>query len=117
MQALRVARPHAHRLVLRRLTTAAPSTSASVSASASVVIPLSNVEAQWEKLSKTEQASVHQQLEELQKRDWKSLSIDEKKAGTSSFLRALFQCWHAHPVFSFLVSLGMSGVAVYETCN
>lgn len=46
------------------------------------VIPLSNVEAQWEKLTADEQLTVHQQLEELQKRDWRTLSLDEKKAGT-----------------------------------
>lgn len=45
------------------------------------IIPLSNVEAQWEKLSSDEQLTVHQQLEALQKKDWKELSIDEKKAG------------------------------------
>ncbi|KZT43994.1 cytochrome c oxidase subunit IV [Sistotremastrum suecicum HHB10207 ss-3] len=44
------------------------------------IIPLSNVEAQWEKLSSDEQLTVHQQLEALQKKDWKELSIDEKKA-------------------------------------
>jgi len=44
------------------------------------VIPLSNVEAQWEKLTPDEQLTIHQQLEELQKRDWKTLSLDEKKA-------------------------------------
>lgn len=37
----------------------------------------------WERLSADEQLAVHQQLEELQKKDWKSLSIDEKKAGAS----------------------------------
>jgi len=44
------------------------------------MIPLSNVEAQWEKLNSEEQLLVHQQLERLQKKDWKELSIDEKKA-------------------------------------
>ncbi|KLO14197.1 cysteine proteinase [Schizopora paradoxa] len=43
-------------------------------------IPLSNIEAQWEKMNSEEQISVHQQLEALQKKDWKELSIDEKKA-------------------------------------
>jgi len=43
-------------------------------------IPLSNVEAQWERLSSEEQMAVHEQLEQLQKKDWKQLSIDEKKA-------------------------------------
>ena len=31
-----------------------------------------------------EKATVHEQLEELQKKDWKVLSIDEKKAGAFS---------------------------------
>ncbi|KAG8931526.1 Cytochrome c oxidase subunit 5A [Tulasnella sp. 419] len=44
------------------------------------VIPLSNVEAQWKHLSPDERAEVHKQLEDIQKRDWKTLSIDEKKA-------------------------------------
>ncbi|KAI0707818.1 cytochrome c oxidase subunit IV-domain-containing protein [Earliella scabrosa] len=85
MQALRLARP---RLPLRPASrafaaaassahTAAPAAS---SASASPVIPLSNVEAMWERLSADEQLVIHQQLEELQKKDWKTLSVDEKKA-------------------------------------
>jgi TRAP-type C4-dicarboxylate transport system substrate-binding protein len=44
---------------------------------------LSNVEAQWATLSPSEQTAVHQQLEELQQKDWKMLSLAEKKAGTS----------------------------------
>jgi len=51
------------------------------STASSSAIPLSNVEAQWEKMTSDEQLSVHQQLEELQKKDWKELSLDEKKAG------------------------------------
>ncbi|KAJ7621631.1 COX4, subunit IV of cytochrome c oxidase [Mycena polygramma] len=43
-------------------------------------IPLSNIEAQWALLSPDEKTSVAEQLEELQKRDWKLLSTDEKKA-------------------------------------
>ncbi|KAJ6543979.1 cytochrome c oxidase subunit IV-domain-containing protein [Mycena capillaripes] len=43
-------------------------------------IPLSNIEAQWALLSPDEKTSVADQLEELQKRDWKTLSGDEKKA-------------------------------------
>jgi len=43
-------------------------------------IPLSNVEAQWEKMSTEEQMQVHSQLEELQKKNWKDLTIDQKKA-------------------------------------
>jgi hypothetical protein len=58
-----------------------PVTSHATAAAASA-IPLSNVEAQWSSLSPTEQTVVHQQLEELQRRDWKTLSLSEKKAGT-----------------------------------
>ena len=61
------------------------------STAASAVVPLSNVEAQWEKLTQQEQLAVHQQLEEIQKRDWKTLSLDEKKAGASRS-RALAYC-------------------------
>ncbi|KZT09684.1 cytochrome c oxidase subunit IV [Laetiporus sulphureus 93-53] len=84
MQALRLARP---RVALRPLvrsiaaTANAPNTAASPAASApSSAISLSNVEAQWEHFSPDEQLTVHQQLEEIQKKDWKTLSIDEKKA-------------------------------------
>jgi cytochrome c oxidase subunit 4 len=52
---------------------------------ASSAIPLSNVEAQWATLSPAEQTAVHQQLEELQRKDWKSLSLAEKKAGASVY--------------------------------
>ncbi|KAI0636529.1 cytochrome c oxidase subunit IV-domain-containing protein [Trametes polyzona] len=85
MQALRLARP---RLPLRpasRAFAAAATSSQSAGAAASAssaqpVVPLSNVEAMWERLSADEQAVIHQQLEEIQKRDWKTLSVDEKKA-------------------------------------
>jgi Cytochrome c oxidase subunit IV len=53
----------------------------SYTSSSSSAIPLSNVEAQWERLTSEEQITVHHQLEELQKKDWRELSIDEKKAG------------------------------------
>ena len=86
MQAIRLARPRA---VVRTLATAthahSPTLSSAGASSAESVIPLSNVEAQWEKMSKSEQALVHRQLEELQKKDWKLLSIDEKKAGQFFF--------------------------------
>ncbi|KAG5643327.1 hypothetical protein DXG03_001177 [Asterophora parasitica] len=65
-------------------TTASPSHVAPAGAASSSVklapIPLSNVEAQWVKLSSEEKVSVQEQLEEIQKRDWKTLSLDEKKA-------------------------------------
>ena len=76
------------RLVRRGLATAAAhpphaSPSSSHVTAASSAIPLSNVEAQWAALSPAEQTAVHQQLEELQQKDWKSLSLSEKKAGAS----------------------------------
>lgn len=85
MQALRLARP---RLPLRPATRAFAAAASSAhsaapaASSASPVIPLSNVEAMWERLSADEQLVIHQQLEEIQKKDWKTLSVDEKKAGT-----------------------------------
>ncbi|EPQ27294.1 uncharacterized protein PFL1_05217 [Pseudozyma flocculosa PF-1] len=44
----------------------------------SQVVP--NIEASWKNLSKEEQYGVFRQLEELQRKDWKELSVDEKKA-------------------------------------
>ena len=88
MQALRLARPALARrtanvAAVRRISATATQASAAAihpTTNASAV-PLSNVEAQWERLSAEEQLTVHQQLEEIQKKDWKALSIDEKKAG------------------------------------
>ena len=79
MHAARLVRPIrvANRHFSRSLSAAATTTSRANDA----VIPLSNVEAQWGKLTADEQLTIHQQLEELQKRDWKTLSLDEKKAG------------------------------------
>jgi len=77
------------RIVRRGLATAAahpPHAAASSTASttttvsAASAIPLSNVEAQWATFNSSEQAAVHQQLEELQQKDWKTLSLAEKKA-------------------------------------
>jgi len=79
MHAARLLRPirAANKQFSRSLSAAAATTTTRTN---EAVIPLSNVEAQWEKLTADEQLTVHQQLEELQKRDWKSLSLDEKKA-------------------------------------
>ncbi|KAJ3997220.1 cytochrome c oxidase subunit IV family [Lentinula boryana] len=59
----------------------ASSASSSSSSSKASIIPLSNVEAQWEKMSSEEKSTAHEQLEEIMKKDWKQLSLDEKKAG------------------------------------
>jgi hypothetical protein len=42
---------------------------------------LANIEASWKSLPAEEQYEVYHQLEEIQKKDWKELTIDEKKAG------------------------------------
>ncbi|KAJ9104365.1 hypothetical protein QFC19_004007 [Naganishia cerealis] len=47
---------------------------------------LGNIEATWTKLPKEEQHEVYRTLEEVQKRDWKQLSVDEKKAGECGYL-------------------------------
>ncbi|KAH9928573.1 cytochrome c oxidase subunit IV [Epithele typhae] len=83
MQALRLARTRlpARPSSSRALSAAAASPSAAhASASSPAAIPLSNVEAMWVRLSEDEQATIHAQLEEIQKKDWKTLSVDEKKA-------------------------------------
>ncbi|KAM0747258.1 cytochrome c oxidase subunit IV [Meredithblackwellia eburnea MCA 4105] len=49
-------------------------------ASSVASVSLSNIEASWKGLSPAEQESTFKALEELQKKDWKELSIDEKKA-------------------------------------
>jgi len=41
---------------------------------------LPNIEARWKDLVKEEQYAVFRSLEEIQKKDWKELSLDEKKA-------------------------------------
>ncbi|BEI96953.1 hypothetical protein CcaverHIS631_0205420 [Cutaneotrichosporon cavernicola] len=41
---------------------------------------LGNIEASWSSLPAAEQAEVYQALEEIQKKDWKELTVDEKKA-------------------------------------
>ena|ERR1700761_4612270 len=64
-------------------TTAAPTVTRTSSSSSESPIPLANVEAQWERLTAEEQLTVHRQLEDLQKKDWKQLTLDEKKAGAS----------------------------------
>ncbi|KAF7301191.1 hypothetical protein MIND_00683700 [Mycena indigotica] len=58
----------------------APTSTHSEPAKHAAAIPLSNIEAQWALLSPDEKSSVAEQLEVIQKRDWKLLSQDEKKA-------------------------------------
>lgn len=109
MQALRLARTAARPITAaatrRCLTTAtanhaevASSSSAPATATSSRVapVPLSNVEALWTKLNSDEKVAVHEQLEALQLKDWKTLTLDEKKAGKFvfiAFLPFLFMEW------------------------
>ncbi|KAK4684144.1 cytochrome c oxidase subunit 4, partial [Tremellales sp. Uapishka_1] len=60
-------------------SSASPVTVTSTRSNASAPL-LANIEASWKGLAAEEQYEVYQQLEELQKKDWKELSIDEKKA-------------------------------------
>mgnify|MGYP004490849169 CR=1 FL=1 len=43
-------------------------------------VSVQNMETRWKSLSIAEQNTVVKQLEEAQKKDWKVLSFDEKKA-------------------------------------
>ncbi|KIK63718.1 hypothetical protein GYMLUDRAFT_162296 [Collybiopsis luxurians FD-317 M1] len=58
----------------------ASAASSSPSSSKASIVSLSNVEAQWDHLSVEEKSTVYQHLEEVMKKDWKELSLDEKKA-------------------------------------
>ncbi|WWD22243.1 hypothetical protein CI109_106734 [Kwoniella shandongensis] len=66
---------------VRRYATASaqPISVTSTRSNASAPI-LGNIEASWKTLPAEEQYEVYQQLEQLQKKDWKELTLDEKKA-------------------------------------
>ncbi|KAJ8455385.1 hypothetical protein ONZ45_g18958 [Pleurotus djamor] len=83
--AARIARSQrfaANRLAVRSLSATASPTASAAAASAPrhSVIPLGNVEAQWANMNQEDKSLVIEQLEQIQKKDWKELSIDEKKA-------------------------------------
>ncbi|KAF4576379.1 Cytochrome c oxidase subunit 5A [Pleurotus pulmonarius] len=63
-----------------KLVTLAETVLSLKSARATHVALKGNVEAQWANLNQDDKSLVIEQLEELQKKDWKQLSIDEKKA-------------------------------------
>lgn len=71
-------------LSVRRFATAAPSVSVTSTRSNASAPILGNIEASWKTLPAEEQYEVYQQLEQLQKKNWKELTIDEKKAGELS---------------------------------
>lgn len=64
----------------RAASTSAPLTVTSTRSNASAPT-LANIEASWKNLPAEEQYEVYQELEQIQKQDWKELTIDEKKAG------------------------------------
>ena len=70
-----------HADVASSSSSSSSSAAPSVTSSRVAPIPLSNVEALWTKLSGDEKVAVHEKLEALQLKDWKTLSVDEKKAG------------------------------------
>ena len=71
----------ARSLNTRALSSRSAVRSYATTTSTSPIIPVSNIEAQWEQLSQQEQLEVYEALLDAQKRDWKTLSLDEKKAG------------------------------------
>lgn len=64
-------------------------------------------------MDKEEQSLVHEQLEKLQERDWKTLSLDEKKAGMFTYNILLNAQWMFIIVFScrkaYYVAFGPHG--------
>lgn len=54
---------------------------------------LPNIEARWKDLVKEEQYAVFRSLEEIQKKDWKELSLDEKKAGECPWRAICCRVW------------------------
>ncbi|KAG6899744.1 hypothetical protein C0993_007231 [Termitomyces sp. T159_Od127] len=125
--ALRLARQRAPLRAVRRLaTTANPSAVApSTPLTASKVTPISlaNVEAQWSKLSSEEKLSVHEQLEEVQKRDWKTLTLDEKKAayyvafGPHGPRTPISQPGDALKIFFWTMTLVAAGGCLFATAR
>jgi len=74
-------RVSAIRSTLRPLTARRHASSAAAAPSAAVSIPaLNSIEASWKGLSAQEQEATFQHLADLQKKDWKELSVDEKRA-------------------------------------
>lgn len=53
-------------------------------------VAVQNIESRWGTLSTAEQNTIAKQLEEAQKGDWKSLSLDEKKAACKSMRMFIF---------------------------
>ncbi|KAK0196510.1 COX4, subunit IV of cytochrome c oxidase [Armillaria mellea] len=84
MQVLRLAprtlRPLRYSAARCVVTTANAADISASSSSAPTTIPLGRVEALWDTISLEEKAALRSQLAEVQKKDWKQLSIEEKTA-------------------------------------
>lgn len=50
------------------------------------------IEAAWAGLPRNEQERIFTELQELQKKDWKELSLDERKAGEQAISDSLHRC-------------------------
>lgn len=75
----RLHRVHPHLRALIRKASTIPHSHTTVNG-VPFLIQLSNVEAQWDTLSKQDKITTALQLEELQKKDWKELTLAEKRA-------------------------------------
>ncbi|KAK0211288.1 COX4, subunit IV of cytochrome c oxidase [Desarmillaria ectypa] len=84
MQVLRLAprtlRPLQYTAARCVATTPSAADISASSSSAPTTIPLERVEALWDTISIEEKAALRSQLAEIQKKDWKQLSVEEKKA-------------------------------------
>ena len=77
-------------MFLRRALTAQSRRHASVS----TVSPFTQIEGRWSKLPQAEQGALADQLAELQKGDWKKMTLEQKRAGNWIKLLNLFLTIH-----------------------
>lgn len=60
----------------------------------STVTPFTQIEGRWSKLPKAEQGALADQLAELQKGDWKNMSMEQKRAGKNETLLSHFLAYY-----------------------
>ena len=60
------------------------------SSSVSSVTPFTQIEGRWSKLPKAEQGALGDQLADLQKGDWKNMSLEQKRAGKKNLFISIF---------------------------
>ncbi len=74
--------------VMRGFRAFAPRTNASIrfaSTAPSPVTSLTQLEARWSKLPQAEQGAIADVVTELQKGDWKKMTLEQKRAGMKLF--------------------------------